>query len=159
MSLLQACDRALGQFQAQGADHMQSPARIALRRLRAGAVPALEAVALAVGLGARVDGPDEEVERLFTGLHVVALLADLNNPEMYLGAAMQQADVSELRLERLLRARPDQVAHRVRSTARHLAAKSQPVRVKELVQLLVEQNRQFKLRIAKSYYQTAKGNS
>ena len=141
---------ALGRFKSEARNNRQSPARIALRRMRPGTMPPLSAIALAVDLGGRVDGSDAET--LFAALQIVALLADQDVPKAYLGRALQEAGVSELRLERLLRAPPDQVPEQVRAVARHLLARGTPVLVIDLIRLLVSQDRESRLRIAQSYY-------
>lgn len=160
MSVLSLSDTALKRFKATS--HLRpSPARIALRRMRPGTLPPLEAVALVVALGGNVDGPTERVQKAFDALQLCALLADQDVPNAYLGEALEAAGVSELRLERLLRARPEQVADQLRAVARHLRAQNTPVRVRDLIRLLVSDDQALRMTIAQSYYRAAnaKGGS
>lgn len=159
MSIVDLSRAALGRFKAT-AGLGPSRGRIALRRMRPGTIPPLEAIALVVSLGGHVDGKPAEVRKTFDALQLCALLADQDG-KAHLGQALHEAGVSELRLERLLRARPDQVAEQLRAVARQLRAKGTPVRVLDLIWLLVREDEESRMKIAQSYYRAAnkKGGS
>ncbi len=135
--------------------HGSQAARVALRKMRVGTTPPVEAMALAVQHGESIDRPKHEADLLFCALQLAALLADQHAGDARVGQALHDAKVSELRLERLLRARADQLPGQLKAVARQLLSSGTRVDVFGLVRLLWRDDDRPRLQIAQSYYRAA----
>lgn len=153
MSLESICAKALGRLKA--APEASIAASVALRKMRPDSTPPLDAVALVIQLGGRVDGPAQETNTLFAALQVIALLVEQDDGRTPPGRALREGGVSELRLDRFLRARPDQRGDQLRALARQLRSSRKNLDVLGLVRLLWKDEDAPRLRIAQDYYRAA----
>lgn len=83
----------------------------------------------------RVTREDTE-ERWQVLVQAIAILADLYDPTAGLGTALARAELSEARLNRLLRADSSTLPKHIRSCARFLAAKGQQQNMVDIARLL-----------------------
>lgn len=109
-----------------------------------------------------VDGHGrDEIERRWASiLGGMALMQGLHRPGRRLGKALAAADFSELRFVRLLRAQDGQLLREVRTLARYLASKAEPVDWADLARLVITRNRRtaesVRRGIARDYYSAQK---
>ena len=101
--------------------------------------------------GARRDEAERHWALIFSCL---ATLRGLHRPGRRLGHALAGAEVSELRVVRLLRARSDALHDAVTVIARTLAVKGEAVDFTELARLLLDEQyaEQVRRRIARDYF-------
>ncbi len=89
-------------------------------------------------------------------LRALAELGDLHDPRHRLGSSMAEAQVSELRLNRLLRASGEALFDEVRRITRQLVSRGAAVDATDLARLILSDGRSDELsvrqRIANDYY-------
>ena len=95
-------------------------------------------------------------------LSAMAIAKGLHQPSQRLGKALAEAQYSELRLTRLLRAEADTLMDLVRTTARMLAAKQVRFDAKGLADLIFSDGsdhaENVRRQIARDYYRNAESN-
>ncbi len=98
----------------------------------------------------------EAERRWAAAVGTLALLGTTHRPNCRLGRALAAAGYSELRLVRLLRARERQLFTEVRTAARFLAAKGEPVDATDLARLVLSDGMQHadevRRDVAHAYY-------
>ncbi len=101
-------------------------------------------------------GRDEALRRWAVILRATAQLADPRDPGTHLGQALAEAGVSELRLNKLLRASGETLFDAIRSITHQLASKAQPANPIDLARLVLSDGRSdeqsVRQRIANDYY-------
>lgn len=90
---------------------------------------------------------------------VIAVAAGaFHSPKLRLGTALAKANVAEMRVTRLLRARGEQLADAVRSTTHQLIAAAVPFDLADLAWLVLSEDRddedRARQQIARDYYTT-----
>ena len=98
----------------------------------------------------------EAEERWAVILAAMATLEGFHNPKRSLGRALAEADVHELRLTRLLRARGQTLHRSVRAVVHQLASKAMSFRMADLAWLVLSEGKQneqeIRHQIAREYY-------
>jgi CRISPR type I-E-associated protein CasB/Cse2 len=98
----------------------------------------------------------EAEERWAVILSAMAELAGFHNPQRSLGRALAEADVHELRVTRLLRARGQTLDHSVRAVVHQLASKAMSFRMADLAWLVLSEGKrneqEIRHQIARDYY-------
>lgn len=139
--------------------HMGAGDRASLRKLQPGRVQApafwrLSTAVLAEQLAGAPDARSAAEDRWAVILPVME--SALHAPGRRLGAAFAAADVSEMRVTRLLRARGDVVADAVRAVGHQLIAAGQPFDHADLAWLVLSEGRAdeegCRRQIARDYY-------
>jgi len=134
----------------------------ALRRLRPGA-PDCSAFWRVMALQESVlpgRGPhrDEAERRWACILQAMAVLKGMHQPSAAMGPALAEANISEHRVLRLLRASGDPLADAVRITAHHLSQKAVAIDQADLAALVLSDGEPtqeaVRRRIARRYYNT-----
>lgn len=96
-------------------------------------------------------------------LQAMAIHSDSFQPSVGLGRALESAGFSELRLQRLLRARGGGLLDEVRVLARFLDAKSEPVNWTDVATLVLHQQderaEQVRRKVARDYYRALEGKN
>jgi CRISPR system Cascade subunit CasB len=105
--------------------------------------------------------PEEMERRWAVALAGLARLASIgHHPECSFGAALARAGYSEMRLMRLLRARPPQMGELMRQACSYLAAHAQPVNWVSIVAfvLTIDKDKAETVRrsVARDYYSTVR---
>lgn len=99
---------------------------------------------------------DESRKRWMAILQGLAMVYDLNGEPLRLGQAIAQAEISEARLIRLLRASGDSLLAQVRPIAHQLRSKAQPVDWLDMARLLLSDGRshadEVRRHIASDFY-------
>lgn len=107
------------------------------------------------------DGPGRQAHevRWAVILRGLALMEGLHSPAIRLGRALAEAGYSEVRLNRLLRARDGALHDEATSAVRYLAAKAQEADLTEFALLLVSQEEEpsdaIRRRIARDYFSSS----
>ncbi|MCB9678341.1 MAG: type I-E CRISPR-associated protein Cse2/CasB [Alphaproteobacteria bacterium] len=159
MSEIDTVVRAVGELKADAARAQRhSGLRASLRRWRPGTPVPLEAVAFAVHLEADIGAPAERLWPLWTALALAAELAEQQADGRALGESLHEAGLSEMRLERLLRATGGTLLGEARRAGRMLAAKNTSVDVVALARLLFNPTDEPRLRVAQSYYRAERAS-
>lgn len=138
---------------------MSTGDRAALRKLTPGALhhPAFWKLSTGVLQSAL---PTDERARAFAeqrwAVIVAVAAAATHSPSTRLGSALARADVAEVRLTRLLRARGEQLPDAVRTLAHQLVAAAAPFDLADLAWLVLSEDRgdeeRARQQIARDYY-------
>ncbi|HEY3354844.1 MAG TPA: type I-E CRISPR-associated protein Cse2/CasB [Polyangia bacterium] len=130
---------------AHAIEHEISPGDVAelrrLRRAEPGGAAFYKLMAGVVAPGGHLPeggaARDEAERRWSTVMQALAQLRGLHRPGSRAGAALATAELAELRLTRLLRARDEALDDAIRTTAHYLAARGEPVDAAALAALVL----------------------
>ena len=154
-------DAAVGAIAARfGSDHAIGDVA-ALRRLRDGTShsPSFWRIAVAELEPRELARDAEQLGRWAVLIQAMAHLAGQHRPSAHLGAELAEADFSEMRFERLLRASGEALGAEVRRAAQFLRSKGADVDQRALAQLIFSDARpdrdQVRQGIASGYYRRA----